>query len=100
MGLDAWIAVTVTVTVFIGFVARRGLPSDVLFLGGLVVVTVLGVITPQQALEGFSSPAVLTIAGLLVVSAGLRSTGVLDWVGPQVIGKRSQRGAPPFADLP
>ena len=61
--LNAWIAIAVTLVVFSGFQLRRSAPSDVLFLGGLVAVTVTGVISWQQALAGFSNPAVLTIAG-------------------------------------
>jgi di/tricarboxylate transporter len=93
MGIDAWIAICVTLIVFIAFVTRRSVPSDVLFLGGLVTVTLLGVITPEQALKGFSNQAVLTIAGLLVVAAGLRSTGVLDWVGQKLLGNVNTEGA-------
>ena len=83
---DAWIALTVTALVFVGLQLRRNAPPDVLFLGGLVAVTVTGVITPEEALEGFSNPAPLTIAGLLAVAAGLRTTGVLDWVGNTLLG--------------
>ena len=91
--LNAWIAIAVTLVVFSGFQLRRNAPSDVLFLGGLVAVTVTGVISWQQALAGFSNPAVLTIAGLLAVSAALRSTGVLDWVGNRLLGNVKSEGA-------
>ncbi|MCH5375141.1 MAG: SLC13 family permease, partial [Planctomycetes bacterium] len=65
---------------------RRAMPTDLVFLGGLMIVTLSGVITPEQAFDGFSNPALLTIAALLVVAAGLRSTGVLDWVGNRLLG--------------
>ncbi|MFV1967869.1 MAG: SLC13 family permease, partial [Pirellulaceae bacterium] len=53
-----------------------------------------GVITPDRAFEGFSNPGVLAIAALLVVAAGLRSTGVVDWIGRTLLGKVStERGA-------
>jgi len=84
--LHPWIAVGVTVAVFIGLQLRRGASADVLFLSGLVVVTVCGVITPAEALAGFANPAVIAIGGLLAISAGLRSTGVLDWIGQKLLG--------------
>ena len=73
--LHPWIAVFVVVAIFITLWFRRGVPVDLLFIGGLVAVTVTGVITPEQAVAGFSSPAVLIIAALLVVADGLRRTG-------------------------
>ena len=91
---DAVIAVTVVAGVFIALQFRRGAPTDLLFLAGLVVVTVTGVITPAQAVAGFSNTAVLTIGGLLVVATALRSTGVLDWFGQWLLGSvHSERGA-------
>ena len=86
---DPWIAVTVTTLVFAGLQMRRRLPVDLMFIGALVVVTLTGVITPDQAFENFGNPAVITIAGLLVVAAGLKSTGVLDWLGEVLLGRVS-----------
>jgi len=88
MGLSpqGWIAVSVTLLVFLGLQRRRGAPPDLLFLGGLVIVTLCGVISPQQALRGFANPAVLTIGALFAIAAGLRATGVLDWVGHRLLG--------------
>ena len=42
--------------------------------------------SPEQAFSGFSNVAILTIAGLLAITAGLRITGVLDWVGHKLLG--------------
>ena len=85
--LHGWIAVTVTIGVFVVLQVRRRTPVDLLFLVALVAVTLTGVISPRQALAGFSSTAVLTIGALLVVAAGLRITGVLDWVGHRLLGQ-------------
>ncbi|MGY8769816.1 MAG: SLC13 family permease [Pirellulales bacterium] len=84
--LHPWIAIAVTLAVFITIQLSKRLPVDLLFLLGLVVVTLTGVLEPEEALKGFASRAVLTISALLVVAAGLRSTGVLDWIGQQLLG--------------
>jgi di/tricarboxylate transporter len=81
-----WIAIAAIVFVFLGLQLRRGAPTDLLFLLSLVGVTLAGVITPEDAFRGFSNPALLTVAALLVVAAGLRSSGVLDWVGNKMLG--------------
>ena len=91
---EGWIALLVTAAVFIILQVRRGAPVDLLFLGATVSVTLCGVITPAEALDGFANPAVITIGSLLVVAASLQSTGVLDWVGRKLLGRvRSEDAA-------
>ncbi|MBB77224.1 MAG: SLC13 family permease [Planctomycetaceae bacterium] len=82
-----WIAVAVTLTVFVVLQVRHGVPTDLLFLTALLVVTLTGVISPQEALAGFANPAPIAIAGLLIVAAGLRSSGALDLLGSRLLGK-------------
>ena len=65
---------------------RRNTSSDVLFLGALMLLTLLGVVTPDQAFEGFANEALLTLAGLFAVTAALRRVGLLDWVGRAMLG--------------
>ncbi len=89
-----WIAILVTVAIFGAMQRRRAVSVDLLFLGGLVLVTLTGVLTPEQALDGFSNKAVVMIAALFAVSAGLRVTGALDWIGNRLLGSATtERGA-------
>jgi di/tricarboxylate transporter len=46
----------------------------------------VGVIPPKDAVTGFSNSGVLTVAALFVVAAGLRDTGILDYVGNKALG--------------
>jgi di/tricarboxylate transporter len=94
MSASAWISILVVAVVFATMLARRGVPTDLLFLGGLVAVTVAGVLSPREALAGFANPAVMAIGALFIVAAGLRSTGVLDWVSHYLLGAaRTEKGA-------
>lgn len=86
LGLDGWISLIAIAMVFVGIVLLRGVPIELMFLSGLVAVTLTGVITPQQAVEGFASRAVLLIAALFAAAAGLRTTGALDWLGAKILG--------------
>ena len=86
-----YIAVGATVFVFAVLQLRRNVATDLVFMFALVVVTLCGVISPDEALRGFASPAPLTVAGLLAVAAGLRTTGVLDWVGRWLLGSGADR---------
>lgn len=84
--IHGWIAILVTVAIFGAMQRRRSVSVDLLFLGGLVLVTLTGVLTPSQALAGFSNKAVVMIAALFAASAGLRVTGALDWIGNKLLG--------------
>src|SRR5687767_8478457 len=85
MSPSAWISLTVIAAIFAGL-QRPNLSADLLFLGGVVVLAVCGVLTPSEALAGFANPAVVVIGALFVIAAGLRATGVLDWIGHRVLG--------------
>lgn len=93
--LSAWqplFAGLVLVLIFWGLV--RNHPPDALMLGGLVLVTLAGLVSPSEALSGFSNMSVLTIGALYVVAAALRETGALDIIGQWALGKaKSERGA-------
>jgi len=89
-----WLAIATVVGVFLALQVRRNVSTDVLFLGALVFLALAGVVTPQEAFEGFANPGILTIAALFTVTAGLRMTGALDWVGYHLLGSaRTERQA-------
>ncbi|MCH7752104.1 MAG: SLC13 family permease [Planctomycetes bacterium] len=92
--LHGWIALGTTIAVFVVMQWRRSVSVDLLFLGGLVIVTMTGVIDTEQALAGFANKAVILIGALFAASAGLRATGVLDWISNRLLGNAtSERGA-------
>ena len=80
------IALAITALVFVTLFWKRGAPTDLVFLAGLVGVTLCQIVTPKQALLGFANPAVVTIAALYVVAAGLRHSGALDLIGNLLLG--------------
>lgn len=87
MSVQAWISIGVSLGVMALLQRRRAPSPDILFLAGLVIVTFCGALTPEQALAGFSNAGVLMVGALFVVAAGLRDTGVLDWVGMKLLGR-------------
>lgn len=58
--------------------------ADVVALLVLVLLVVFGLLPPEEALTGFSSDAVIAIAGLLILSAGLVRSGVVRWIAERV----------------
>ena len=58
---------------------------DLVAFLALLILAVTGIITHDEALAGFSNRAVVTIASVLVLSAGLVRTGVAQLVGHQIM---------------
>jgi len=60
--------------------ATQAVRIEVTSLGVIVALVVLGILSPEQALSGFSNPATVTVICMLVMSAGLQRAGVVDYV--------------------
>lgn len=80
MGIELWVTLAVLAGAVILFVTEK-IPVDVVALLVLSSLLVFGVLTPTQALSGFSSPATLTVAAMFVLSAGLQASGALRGLG-------------------
>ena len=73
-----------TLAVLAGAVAlfmTEKLPVDVVAMLVLASLLVLGLVSPAEALSGFSSEATITVAAMFVLSAGLAHTGALLPIG-------------------
>ena len=60
---------------------------DALAAGALVILIILGVIPANQAFDGFAHPAVITVALVLIISQGLKNSGLTGLVGKLIGGK-------------
>ncbi|MEW4451338.1 SLC13 family permease [Bremerella sp. JC817] len=54
---------------------------DIVALGAMVAMPVLGIITPHEAFAGFSDPNVVLIAALFIIGEGITRTGIALQVG-------------------
>jgi len=61
------------------YVTNR-LPTEVTATGTVVLLAATGLLTPTEALSGFSSTATITVAAMFVLSTGLMRTGALEMV--------------------
>ena len=61
------------------------LRMDVVALLVLVVLAVTGLVDADDALSGFSNPAVITVWAMFILSDGLTRTGIADLLGTQVL---------------
>ena len=88
MTLAGWTVIAVILGCVALLIGSR-LAADVVFLGGLTVLIVTQVVSPAEALTGFSNQGMLTVAALYVVAAGLKETGAIQYVVESIIGRAS-----------
>ena len=62
---------------------------DVVAMTSLMVAVLLGLIGPEAAFAGFSNPAVITVAAVLVISRALTRSGAIDALAGKLIGAGS-----------
>src|SRR5688500_13619955 len=60
-------------------------PSDVVALGVMLALVVTGLVPHDEAFSGFGSDTVLLILGLLIMTAALMRTGVVDMAGRAIL---------------
>lgn len=74
-----------------GFVWGK-IRADVVALIALLVLTLSGVLTTQEALSGFSNPIVIMMVGLFVVGGAIFNTGLAKMIGARL--SRLGNGSP------
>ncbi len=65
--------------------ASERIRVDVVAMMVLLTLLFSGILTPEEAFSGFSSPAVITVWAIYIVSAGLMITGVADSIGLRIM---------------
>ena len=84
MPADTWILLAIfggSVVLF----ATNWIRLEVTSLGLITTLAVSGLITPTEALSGFSSPATLTVAAMFVLSTGLARSGAVDLIATRLM---------------
>jgi di/tricarboxylate transporter len=66
------------------FITER-IRIDLVALLVLASLALTGLVTPAEALSGFSNPAVITVWAIFILSGGLARTGVANSIGRQVL---------------
>ncbi|MFC1659888.1 SLC13 family permease [Gemmatimonadota bacterium] len=95
MTVDAWITLAVVLGT-LALLARGKTGPAMIICGAVILLLGLGVVSPSEALSGFSNPAPFTVAALFVVARAVEKTGGLQPLLGALLGRRT-RGA---ADKP
>lgn len=70
------------------------LPVDITALTIMVLLIVLGLVTPEEGISGFSSSATITVMAMFILSAGIARTGAIQIVSELLVkwgGKTSSQ---------
>lgn len=80
---DILLTLAVTVGALALFIWNR-VRMDVVALIVMASLILLGLVTPQEGISGFANEAMITVAAMFVLSAGLLRTGAIDALGRRV----------------
>ncbi|MGA7269499.1 MAG: SLC13 family permease, partial [Acidimicrobiia bacterium] len=94
MTAEAWFVLAVVGLVLVALIRDLASPAATM-VAAMVVVLVAGVVTPEQALSGFSNPAPVTVAALYVLARSVEKTGALTPLVRRMLGS----GAHPRTSL-
>lgn len=86
MSWEGWFTLGVVV-LGVGALIWEMLAPDFIFLGLLAVLVVSGVLSPEEALVGFSNPGMISVGALFVVAGALQNTGALGFVATRIFGR-------------
>ncbi len=80
MTIEILLVLGLVVSAVILFATER-LPVDLTAMILLGAMLLSGIISPQEAINGFSNPATVTVGAMFVLSAGLFKTGAVNIIG-------------------
>ncbi len=84
MNSDQWLISAVLLLTLVLFVWGK-YRHDVVAAIALALCVLIGLVEPQEAFSGFSHPAVVTVAAVLVISDALRRSGVVDMIVQKIL---------------
>ena len=85
LSLDAWITIATVITIITVMLLTK-VRTDAVMLIAISVLFITGVLDAKEMCSGFSAGTVVVTGVLAVVMAGLRYTGVLQWMLKHIFG--------------
>lgn len=81
--MQLWLLVGILVYTFVAF-AFEWMPIDVVALSSLGLLLLFNLVSPEEAISGFSNPAVITVMMMFILSYGLTHTGLIYKFGHRI----------------
>lgn len=93
MEWQGWFSVATTVAVLLTLVFTH-LSSEFVLMTAATLLTFLGILTPNDALGGFSNSGLITVAAMFIVAAGVQASGGVDLFVNKLLGTpKSEKSA-------
>jgi len=86
LSIQAWQVVGI-ISLCLGLLIFSRYPADAVLVGGVALLVLLDILSPQEALSGMSNEGMITVAVLFVVAQGLVKTGVVSWISQNLLGR-------------
>jgi len=80
MTVDMIIVLAVILVAIVLFATEK-IPVDLTAVIVMCILLLSGIISPEEGLSGFSNTATVTVAAMFIVSAALRKTGAVNYLG-------------------
>ena len=94
MDWQGWFTVALTVAVLATLITIPRLTTDLVLMGALLLLSITGILKPEEALSGFANTGLMTVAAMFIVAAAIRASGGVDLVVERVLGRPAgPRGA-------
>ena len=77
--------VTIILAVTLYLLISERIPIDLTAIGIMTVLTLSGILSPQEAVAGFANPAVITVGAMFLISQAMIRTGVVGFIGQKVM---------------
>jgi len=82
--MDIWI-VSLILIITIYLLISEKLPIDITAIGIIVALLLARILTPLEAVSGFSNPAVITVGAMFLISQAMIRTGAVGYIGQKVM---------------
>lgn len=89
MTFDMWLTLGILVSALFLFITEW-LRIDFVAIAVVLSLMLTGLLSPEEALAGFSSPIVVTVAALFVVGGAVMQTGLADTISRRIISLAGQ----------
>jgi di/tricarboxylate transporter len=83
---QAWLTAG-TIAAMVGVLAMGRFGADLVMMGAVLVLLLAGVIDTRDAVSGFASEGVITVAMLYIVATAMKETGAMHMVATRLIGR-------------
>lgn len=87
MDWQGWFSIALIVGVLATLITLPRLSTDLVMMGALLLLSITGILKPEEALSGFANTGLMTVAAMFVVAAAIRASGGVDLVVERVLGR-------------